>query len=79
MMVDPITHYTPSAGPSGIGFYKGNRYPGWKNSLFVSALTGQKLLRFDISGRKITNQETIYDQFGRTRQVITGRTDCSTS
>jgi glucose/arabinose dehydrogenase len=72
MMVDPITYYTPSMGPSGILFYTGNRYPGWKNSLFVAALTGQRLLRFDISGRRIDNQETIFEQFGRTRQVIMG-------
>ncbi|HVZ27526.1 MAG TPA: PQQ-dependent sugar dehydrogenase, partial [Rhizomicrobium sp.] len=72
MMVDPITYFTPSMGPSGIIFYTGNRYPGWKNSLFVAALTGQRLLRYDISGRRIINQETIYDQFGRTRQVIIG-------
>jgi glucose/arabinose dehydrogenase len=72
MMVDPIAYYTPSIGPSGITFNTGSRYPGWKNNLFVSALIGQKLLRLEIDGRKIVSQETLFDQFGRVRDVIMG-------
>jgi len=72
MMVDPIAYYTPSIGPSGIAFNTGNRYPGWKNNLFVSALVGQKLLRLEVEGRKIVSQETLFDQFGRVRDVIVG-------
>ena len=33
---------------------------------------GQKLIRYEIKGRKITSEETIFQQFGRTRDVITG-------
>jgi glucose/arabinose dehydrogenase len=55
-----------------MSFYTGKRYPGWKNSLFLSALVGQKLLRFEIKGRQITHQEIVYQGFGRTRDVITG-------
>jgi len=55
-----------------MSFYTGSRYPGWKNSLFLSALVGQKLIRFEIKDRQITHQETVYQGFGRTRDVITG-------
>jgi glucose/arabinose dehydrogenase len=71
-MEDPIKYYTPSIAPSGIHFYTGNRYPGWKNSLFLSALAGQKLIRYEIDGRKITHEEVVFKGFGRVRQVITG-------
>jgi glucose/arabinose dehydrogenase len=71
-MEDPIAYFTPAIGPSGMSFYTGKRYPGWKNSLFLSALVGQKLLRFEIKGRQITHQEIVYQGFGRTRDVITG-------
>lgn len=71
-MEDPIRYYTPAIGPSGIVFNKGNRYPGWANNLFLTALTGQKLIRYEIQGRKITDQETLWDQYGRTRAVIMG-------
>ncbi len=35
-------------------------------------LTGQKLMRLEIDGRKIVEQEPIFEQYGRTRQIITG-------
>ncbi len=72
-MEDPVRYYTPAIGPSGISFYTGDRYPGWKNSsLFVTGLVGQRLLRLEINGREITEQEVIFEQYGRTRQIITG-------
>jgi glucose/arabinose dehydrogenase len=71
-MDDPIAYYSPAIAPSGIAFYKGNRYAGWKNNLFLAALVGQKLLRYEIAGRKITSEETLFQQFGRTRAVIMG-------
>ncbi len=72
MMVDPIAYYTPSIGPSGITFNTGNRYPGWKNNLFVTGLIGQKLLRIEVAGRKIVTQETLFDQYGRVRDIKMG-------
>lgn len=35
----------PSISPSGIAFYTGDRFPGWKSSLFVGALNGLQLQR----------------------------------
>ena len=35
-MEQPIVYCTPTIAPSGIVFYTGTRYPGWKNNLFVS-------------------------------------------
>ena len=71
-MDDPVTYYSPAIAPSGIEFYKGGRYPGWKNNLFLAALVGQKLLRYETAGRKIASEEVLFQQFGRTRSVITG-------
>jgi glucose/arabinose dehydrogenase/mono/diheme cytochrome c family protein len=72
-MEDPIAWYTPSVGPSGISFYTATRYPGWRDSsLFIAMLTGQKLMRLEINGRRIVEQETVFEQFGRVRQIITG-------
>jgi glucose/arabinose dehydrogenase len=72
-MVDPIVYYIPSFAPSGISFYSGDRYPGWKNtSLFVGGLAGQALRRLQIDGDAVTSQEVIFDQFGRVRDVVQG-------
>ena len=71
-MDDPIIYYSPSIGPSGITFNTGSRYSGWKDNLFLGALIGQKLFRYEIDGRRITHQEVLWDQYGRTRDVIMG-------
>jgi glucose/arabinose dehydrogenase len=72
-MVDPVVYYIPTFAPSGISFYSGDRYPGWKNtSLFVGGLAGQALRRLQIDGDMVTSQEVIFDQFGRVRDVVQG-------
>jgi glucose/arabinose dehydrogenase len=71
-MEQPIVYWTPSVAPSGIAFNTGNRYPGWKNNLFVSCLAGQQLKRLEITGDKVTDQEAVFNQFGRVHDVIVG-------
>ena len=51
-MEQPIVYYTPTIAPSGIAFYTGTRYPGWKNNLFVSGLAGQQLRRLEVKRRQ---------------------------
>jgi glucose/arabinose dehydrogenase len=71
-MEQPITYWTPSVAPSGIAFYTGTKYPGWKNSLFVSCLAGQQLKRLEIAGGTVTHEEQVFNQFGRVHDVIQG-------
>jgi aldose sugar dehydrogenase len=71
-MEQPIVYYTPTIAPSGIVFYTGTKYPQWKNNLFVSALAGQQLRRLEVSGRKVTAQEQVVNQFGRVHDVVIG-------
>jgi len=71
-MEQPIAYYTPTIAPSGMVFYTGDKYPGWKNNLFVSALAGQQLRRLEISGTQITHQEQVFSQLGRVHDVVIG-------
>ena len=71
-MDDPITYWTPTVAPSGIAFYTGSQYAGWKNSLFVSCLAGQQLKRLEIANGKVTHEEQVFNQFGRVHDVIQG-------
>ena len=71
-MEQPIVSYTPTIGPSGIAFYSGAAYPGWKNQLFVAALAGQQLRRLEIRGRQVVHQEAVLQQLGRVRALTTG-------
>jgi glucose/arabinose dehydrogenase/mono/diheme cytochrome c family protein len=71
-MTDPIAFYNPSIGPSGIAFYTGDKFPGWKGNLFITAMVGQKLIRMEIKDRQIVSQEAVFQDYGRVRAVTTG-------
>jgi glucose/arabinose dehydrogenase len=71
-MEQPIVYYTPTIAPSGMVFYTGNRFPGWRNSLFLGGMAGQQLRRIEIAGDKVTHQEVVFSQFGRVRDIAVG-------
>ncbi len=44
-MENPRMFWVPSISPSSILFYTGDKFPSWKNNLFVGALNGKQLQR----------------------------------
>jgi aldose sugar dehydrogenase len=44
-MDNPRIFWVPSISPSSIIFYTGDKFPKWKNNLFVGALTTKQLIR----------------------------------
>jgi glucose/arabinose dehydrogenase len=44
-MDNPRIHWVPSISPSSIIFYTGDKFPKWKNNLFVGSLTQKQLIR----------------------------------
>lgn len=64
-MEQPIHYWTPSIAPSGLAFYTADRFPEWKNSLFVGALAHHKLVRLSIDGDRVTGQEILLEDMGR--------------
>lgn len=72
-MEQPIFYWDPSIAPSGAAFYTGERWPAWKNSLFVGALAGQMLIRLSTSGEAVTGEERLLTDLGeRIRDVRQG-------
>ena len=51
-MTDPIWHWTPSIAPSGMAFYTGDLFPGWKGSLINGALKFELLSRLSSRATK---------------------------
>jgi glucose/arabinose dehydrogenase len=68
----PIIHWTPSIAVCGIDFYEGDRFPKWKNNLFVTALAQQELRRLVIDGGQVVSQEVLFKNIGRVRDVHSG-------
>ena len=69
----PIHHWTPSIAPSGMAFYTGDRFPGWRGNLFVGALKFQLLARLELDGdRVVKEQRYLQGKIGRIRDVRNG-------
>ena len=71
-MESPVVQWTPSLAVCGIAFYTGDRFPGWKNDLFVGGLVGKQLRRLVIEGGRVTHQEVLFRGLGRVRDVVDG-------
>jgi len=71
-MDQPVTCWVPSIAVSPLTFYTGNRFPAWKNNLFLGSLGGQELLRLVIDGGKVVHQEILFKGIGRVRDIVNG-------
>ena len=69
---EPIHYWTPSIAPSGMVFYTGNQFPGWRGSLFVGALAGRHVSRLPTDGKKILGEEQLLTNTVRFRDVKQG-------
>jgi glucose/arabinose dehydrogenase len=58
-MEQPRYYWNPVIAPSGMAFYQGNQFPGWKDSIFVGGLGGQLLdrLHMDYKTNKVIGEE----------------------
>lgn len=48
-MDNPRIFWVPSISPSSILFYTGDKFPRWKNNLFIGSLTQQQLVRMSFN------------------------------
>ncbi len=72
-MEQPVHYWVPSIGTSGLVFYSGDAYPGWKGSAFVGGLAIPTLARLELDGTKVTHEERLLDGLGeRIRDVRQG-------
>ncbi len=71
-MEQPVRHWTPSIATSPLHFYTGDKFPRWKNNLFLGSLAGQQFVRLVIDGGKIAREEIVFKNLGRIRDIATG-------
>jgi glucose/arabinose dehydrogenase len=60
-MEQPRYYWNPVIAPSGMAFYQGNQFPGWRDSIFVGGLGGQLLdrLHMDWKTNKVIGEEPL--------------------
>lgn len=72
-MEQPIHYWTPSIAPSGMAFYTGDVFPNWRGNLFIGSLKFDALVRLELDGTTIINEERMLaDELGRVRDVRQG-------
>ncbi|MFO1153638.1 MAG: PQQ-dependent sugar dehydrogenase [Rhodospirillales bacterium] len=72
-MEQPIHYWDPSIAPSGALFYTADRFPGWKNNLFIGSLKFELLVRLELDGTKVTHEERLLQKLEeRIRDVRQG-------
>ncbi|WP_306706387.1 PQQ-dependent sugar dehydrogenase [Azospirillum isscasi] len=72
-MEEPVYHWTPVIGSSGMTFYTGDAVPGWKGSLFNGGLATKEVVRLELDGTAVKREERMFGDLGkRIRQVSQG-------
>lgn len=72
-MEQPLHYWVPSIATSGLAIYDGDRFPGWRGSVFVGALAGQHLARVEFAGTTPAGEERLLGNRGqRIRDIEVG-------
>ncbi len=71
-MEPPVHVWVPSIAVSGMLFYTGDAFPGWKGSLFAGGLAGEQLARFALEGERPELADILVRRQGRIRDVRQG-------
>ena len=56
-MEQPVYYWDPVIAPSGMAFYTGDAYPGWRGSVFVGSLQPGALVRLVLRDGRVEREE----------------------
>jgi glucose/arabinose dehydrogenase len=69
----PLHYWVPSIAPSGMAFYEGDKFPGWRGNILVGSLKDDMLVRLELDGEKVVKEERMLrGTLGRIRDVRVG-------
>ena len=72
-MEQPVYYWDPVIAPSGMVWYTGDAFPGWKGSALIGSLTPGALVRLELSdGRVVKEERYLADLDQRFRDVQQG-------
>ena len=60
-MEAPVHYWDPSIAPSGMLFYDGDAFPGWRGDLFIGALAGAHISRLVLDGTTVIDEERLLE------------------
>jgi aldose sugar dehydrogenase len=56
-MEQPVYYWDPVIAPSGMAFYTGDLFPGWRNNILIGSLTPGALVRLVMKDGKVAQEE----------------------
>jgi glucose/arabinose dehydrogenase len=68
-VTNPIHYWVPSIAPCGATLVTGDKYPGWKGNILVTALALRHISRIELSGTKYVKEEKLLQDTARFRNV----------
>lgn len=69
----PVVYWVPSISPSALAFYTGDKFPEWKDNIFLACLGGEHIRRVVMNGKTVVKQEELLSDLDwRFRNVRTG-------
>lgn len=72
-MEQPVHHWAPSIGTSGLAFHSGKAFPAWQGNVFVGGLASKDLARLEFRDGKVVHEERLLKSLGaRIRAVVEG-------
>ena len=67
---EPLTHWTPSIGASGLAIYRGDAFPQWRGKHFVGALVAEDVRMLTLDAGEVTQEEIVFSEIAaRIRDV----------
>src|SRR5262249_52251877 len=72
-MEQPVYYWDPEIAPSGMDFYTGDKFPGWRGNMLIAVLLKRMLVRLELDGEKVVKEERMLRDIGdRLRHVRQG-------
>ena len=71
-MEQPVKVWVPSIATSGLLYYTGDKFRGWRGSVFVGGMVVQVLSRLTLDGQRAVSEELLVQRRGRIRDVRQG-------
>ncbi|MFN2400288.1 MAG: PQQ-dependent sugar dehydrogenase [Gemmatimonadaceae bacterium] len=56
-MEQPVYYWDPVIAPSGMAFYTGDQYPGWRGSVLIGAMVPRGLVRLVLENGRVAREE----------------------
>ena len=68
-MEQPALYWTPSIAACGLYVYRGGPLEAWEGNLLAGGLAHETVQRLVVAGERIIHKETVFQGFGRVRDV----------